>query len=132
MKIGFVNGCFDVLHVGHIEMLEYAKSLCDHLVVAVDADTRVKAAKGRDRPFNTAKDRKRLLAALRTVNGTAEFSTDDELEDLVKRLSPDVMVVGSDWEGKKVIGSEYAKELRFYRKIDGYSTTKILEHSSNW
>ena len=129
MKIGFVNGCFDVLHVGHVEMLDYAKSLCDHLVVAVDTDDRVKKAKGPSRPFNTEKDRQRMLSALKSVDETATFSTDEELTALVERYEPDIMVVGSDWKDKRVIGSEHAKELKFYRKIDGYSTTKILEHS---
>ena len=131
MRVGFVNGCFDLLHVGHIEMLEYAKSMCDHLVVAVDTDQRVRQSKGPTRPFNNVDDRQRMLIALRAVDETACFSTDEELTETVKRYKPDIMVVGSDWEGKKVIGSEHAKELKFYRKIDGYSTTKILEHSSS-
>ena len=129
MKIGFVNGCFDVLHVGHIEMLDYAKSLCDHLVVAIDTDDRVKATKGSRRPCNTAKDRQRMLIALKSVDETATFATDEELTALVEHYGPDIMVVGSDWEDRTVIGSEHAKELKFYRKIDGYSTTKILERS---
>ena len=129
MRVGFVNGCFDLLHVGHIEMLEYAKSMCDHLVVAVDTDERVAQSKGPTRPFNNANDRQRMLIALKAVDETACFATDEELIAAVQRYSPDIMVVGSDWEGKKVIGSEHAKELKFYRKIDGYSTTKILEHS---
>ena len=131
MRVGFVNGCFDLLHVGHIEMLEYAKSMSDHLVVAVDTDERVKQSKGPTRPFNNANDRQRMLIALKAVDETACFATDEELTATVQRYSPDIMVVGSDWEGKKVIGSEHAKELKFYRKIDGYSTTKILEYSSN-
>ena len=131
MKIGFVNGCFDILHVGHIEMLDYAKSLCDHLVVAIDTDDRVKTTKGPKRPFNTEKDRQRMLVALKSVDETTTFSTDEELIALVEHYTPAVMVVGSDWEGKTVIGSEHAKELKFYRKIDGYSTTKILERSSS-
>ncbi len=131
MRVGFVNGCFDLLHVGHIEMLEYANSMCAHLVVAVDTDKRVRQSKGPTRPFNKVDDRQRMLIALRAVDETACFSTDEELTETVKRYKPDIMVVGSDWEGKKVIGSEHAKELKFYRKIDGYSTTKILEHSSS-
>jgi rfaE bifunctional protein nucleotidyltransferase chain/domain len=131
MRVGFVNGCFDLLHVGHIEMLEYAKSMCDHLVVAVDTDERVKQSKGPTRPFNNVNDRQRMLIALKAVDETVCFSTDEELTATVERHKPDIMVVGSDWENKRVIGSEHAKELKFYRKIDGYSTTKILEHSSS-
>ena len=75
MRVGFVNGCFDLLHVGHIEMLEYAKSMCDHLVVAVDTDQRVRQSKGPTRPFNNVDDRQRMLIALRAVDETACFST---------------------------------------------------------
>jgi rfaE bifunctional protein nucleotidyltransferase chain/domain len=130
-QVGFVNGCFDILHVGHIEMLRYAKSLCDHLVVAIDTDDRVKQSKGPTRPFNTQNDRQHMLMALKAVDEVVIFSTDEELVSLVKHYKPDTMVVGSDWENKRVIGSEHAKELKFYRKIDGYSTTKILERSSS-
>ena len=130
-QVGFVNGCFDVLHIGHIEMLRYAKSLCDHLVVAIDTDDRVKQAKGPTRPFNTQNDRQHMLMALKAVDEVMIFSTDEELVSLIKQCEPDIMVVGSDWENKRVIGSEHAKELKFYRKIDGYSTTKILERSSS-
>ena len=72
-----------------------------------------------------------MLIALKAVDETVCFSTDEELTATVERHKPDIMVVGSDWENKRVIGSEHAKELKFYRKIDGYSTTKILEHSSS-
>ncbi len=130
-QVGFVNGCFDILHVGHIEMLRYAKSLCDHLIVAIDTDDRVKQSKGPTRPFNPCSDRKHMLMALKVVDEVTVFSTDEELVSLVRHYKPDIMVVGSDWENKKVIGSEHAKELKFYRKIDGYSTTKILERSSS-
>ena len=131
MKIGFVNGCFDVLHVGHISLLEFAKGLCDHLVVGIDSDDRAALAKGPSRPFNNESDRLRMLLALSCVDEVKMFSTDKELIELVKKTEPDVMVVGSDWEGKKVIGAEYAKDLKFFRKINGYSTTRILENSLN-
>lgn len=130
MRIGFVNGCFDILHIGHIKMLKYAKSMCDYLVVAIDSDERVRANKGSKRPFNCLNDRRAMLASLRMVNEVETFSTDEELTCLVKDLAPDIMIVGDDYVDKRVIGSEYAKELKFYRKIDGYSTTKILENSS--
>ncbi len=131
MKVGFVNGCFDILHVGHLCMLSFAKSYCNYLIVAIDTDDRVAAAKGPNRPFNSTADRKAMLLALKYVDEVKIFSSDAELTNLVQGIKPDIMVVGSDWEGKKVIGSEYAKELKFYRKIDGYSTTKILECSSS-
>ena len=127
MRVGFVNGCFDILHVGHIRLFEYAKSMCDYLVVAIDSDERVRANKGVKRPFNCLEDRKLMLSSLRYIDEVKSFSTDDELASLVMNIVPDVMVVGDDYMDKRVIGSEHAKELKFYRKIDGYSTTKILE-----
>lgn len=128
-KIGFINGCFDILHVGHVALLQYCKGECDYLIVAIDSDQKVSSAKGPNRPFNTSKDRATMLRSIRYVDEVKVFSTALELEHMIKDISPDVMVVGSDWENKKVIGSEYAKELRFFRRLDGYSTTKILESS---
>jgi rfaE bifunctional protein nucleotidyltransferase chain/domain len=130
VRVGFVNGCFDILHVGHIRMFEFAKSLCDYLIVAIDSDDRVRSNKGPKRPFNCVEDRKIMLTSLRYIDEVKSFSTDEELTSLVKSVAPDIMVVGDDYINKRVIGSEHAKELKFYRKIDGYSTTKILESST--
>lgn len=129
MKLGFVNGCFDVLHVGHIALFNFCKSFCDYLIVGIDSDERVNAHKGSNRPFNTSVDRVTMLGSIRYIDEVRVFSTDSELIQLIKEVSPDVMVVGSDWEGKNVIGSEHAKELKFFRRMNGYSTTKILESS---
>jgi D-beta-D-heptose 7-phosphate kinase/D-beta-D-heptose 1-phosphate adenosyltransferase len=130
MKKVFTNGCFDVLHRGHIEMLKYCKSLGDFLAVGIDTDFRVKQNKGEKRPINNEEDRKYVLESLRFVDKVEFFSSDTELKDLVKKYEPDYMVVGNDYENKKVIGSENAKKLIFFRRIDGYSTTKIIEKSS--
>ena len=129
MKIGFVNGCFDILHIGHIALLEYSKSICDYLIVAIDSDEKVMLNKGPNRPFNTSKDRMAMLRSIRYVDDVKVFSSASELSKLIQSVKPDIMVVGSDWEDKKVIGAEHAKELKFFRRIDGYSTTKILENS---
>lgn len=131
MKKGFINGCFDVLHVGHIELIKFARSKCDYLMIALDTDERVASFKGPQRPFNSLKDRETMLRSIRGVDELRSFSTDEQLTDLVKQYSPDVMIIGSDWEGKRVIGEEHAKELVYFRRIDGYSTTKILENSTD-
>jgi D-beta-D-heptose 7-phosphate kinase/D-beta-D-heptose 1-phosphate adenosyltransferase len=131
LRKGFINGCFDVLHPGHIAILEYSKSLCDHLIVALDSDERVATAKGNDRPFNNLDDRKRVMQSIRYVDEVVTFSSTEGLERLIKNCSPDVLIVGSDWEGKTVIGAEHAKELKYFRRIDGHSTTRILESSLN-
>ena len=131
MKIGFVNGCFDVLHIGHIRMLDFAKSCCDKLIVGIDSDTRVKFLKGQTRPINDEYDRQEFLLALQAVDGVEIFDSDDELISLIKSLQPDIMVVGSDYRDKSVIGSEHAKQLIFFSRIEGYSTSKIVEGSGN-
>ena len=92
-RIIFVNGCFDVLHRGHIELFEYAKSLGEYLIVALDSDERVKQSKGNQRPFNCLKDRKKVVSSIGVVDWVEDFNTNEELIGLIKQNSPDVMVV---------------------------------------
>ena len=126
----WVNGTFDVIHIGHIGLLEYASSL-GTLVVGIDTDERVKKLKGNSRPINNTTDRVRMLLALKYVNEVKTYSTADELIDLIKQWSPDYMVVGSDYKDKQVIGSEYAGKLLYYDRLVNYSTTKILNYYTN-
>ena len=130
-RIVFVNGCFDILHRGHIELFEFAKSHGEYLIVALDTDERVKQQKGEKRPFNSLMDRKKIVSSIKYVDWVESFDTEEELIELVRQASPDVMVVGSDWQGKTVIGSQHAKEVKFFERIDGYSTTGILQYSPN-
>jgi D-beta-D-heptose 7-phosphate kinase/D-beta-D-heptose 1-phosphate adenosyltransferase len=133
MKKVFVNGCFDGgLHRGHIELLNYAKSQGDILYVAIDSDERVKQFKGPTRPIHNQEDRKFHLENLKAVDAVLSFGSDEQLEGLVKIIKPDIMIVGSDYKNKRVIGSEHAKELKFFDRIDGYSTTKIIQSIINW
>ena len=127
MKKVWVNGCFDVLHRGHIELLQYAKSQGDELVVGIDFDERVKDAKGESRPFNTFEDRKFLLESLECVDKVVGFGTDFQLRNCIEREEPFCMIVGSDWEGKEVIGREHVKVVFYFSRIGNYSTTNILE-----
>ena len=127
MKI-FVNGTFDVLHPGHLDLLNYAKSLGDFLLVAIDSDDRVASKKGADRPFNPQYHRQKLLENLKAVDEVVVFDSDQELTQTVKTLRPDIMVVGSDYQDKTVIGSEYAKQLRFYTRTTPFSSTQVLEN----
>tara|TARA_R110000751_G_scaffold78667_1_gene158763 strand:+ start:1258 stop:1662 length:405 start_codon:yes stop_codon:yes gene_type:complete len=127
MKKIFTNGCFDVLHRGHLELFEYAKSL-GYLYVGVDSDKKVRCDKGQNRPYNSLDDRIKMLQSLRFVDEVRSFDSIKGLENLIKEIEPDVMVIGSDWRDKKVVGQEHAKELRFFERIEGYSTTDILEY----
>ena len=130
MKV-FTNGCYDILHPGHIELFRYAKSLGDYLVVGIDSDERVSKSKGVSRPINKQEIRKYMLLALKYVDEVRIFNNENELTELVKQVSPDIMIVGSDWKDKKVIGSEYAKEIRFFERIQEFSTTKTIENIIN-
>jgi D-glycero-beta-D-manno-heptose 1-phosphate adenylyltransferase len=128
MKI-FTNGCFDILHRGHVELFKYAKSLGNKLIVGIDSDEKVKRDKGQDRPFNCLEDRITVLKAIKYIDEVISFSTRQELENIIKSLNPDVLMVGSDWKGKEVVGDIFAKEVKFFDRIAGYSTTKILENN---
>jgi len=127
MKHIFVNGTFDILHPGHIQLLNYAKSLGDSLTVGIDSDRRVREKKGPTRPVNSVGDRAYMLQNLKAVDYIVIFDSDEELERCIKTVKPDIMVVGSDWKGKSVIGSMYSAELRFFDRIDEYATTKTIE-----
>ena len=126
MKLVWVNGCFDILHRGHFEMFKYAKSLGDELVVGIDSDEKVRKDKGADRPFNNVDDRKFALECIKYIDEVVVFNSRRQLEEEIKSVAPDVMVIGSDWEGKDVVGQEYVLELKFFKRIGDYSTTQIL------
>ena len=131
-KTIFTNGCFDILHRGHIELFKYAKSLGDTLIVGVDSDVKVKRDKGPSRPHNSLADRVLLLKAVRYIDEVCTFNDTEELENLVAMVSPNIMVIGSDWRGKTVIGQEYTEELKFFERLGGYSTTNILEKNEEF
>jgi len=126
-RIVFTNGCFDILHLGHVKYLEKAKSFGDVLIVGVNSDASVKRLKGESRPVNLQFDRAYLLAALDAVDFVTIFDEDTPYE-LIKIVEPDVLVKGGDYEGKEVVGSDIAKEVRLVDFVDGRSTTKIIEN----
>ena len=123
----FVNGTFDLLHPGHISLLSWAKSLGDYLVVGIDTDDRVREKKGPTRPIYNQEDRGIMLIALSAVDEVRYFDSDESLESLVKEVKPDIMVVGSDWKDKSVIGSYWAADLKFYDRIEKYATSKTVQ-----
>ena len=131
MKSIFVNGTFDILHPGHIQLLNYAKSLGGTLTVGIDSDRRVREKKGYARPVYNVGDRAYMLQNLKAVDYVVIFDSDEELERCIKTVKPDIMAVGSDWKGKSVIGSMYSAELRFFDRIEEYATTKTIQSIIN-
>ena len=127
MKI-WVNGCFDILHRGHYELFNYAKSLGNSLVVGVDSDEKVAQDKGPNRPYNKLEDRVYALESLKAIDKVYVFDNKDHLEWLVQITKPDILVVGSDWKGKEIVGGQHAKEIVYFDRIGDYSTTDILKY----
>lgn len=128
-RVVFTNGCFDLVHAGHVQLLERAKAAGHVLVVAINSDRSVRALKGRGRPIMSQRDRARLLAALACVDYVTTF---DELTPLraIERLQPDVLIKGADWGARRIIGREIV-ERRGGRIVriplrKGYSTTALI------
>lgn len=125
-KIVFTNGCFDILHKGHVSYLQKAKELGDILVVGLNSDRSVKELKGEERPINSQEDRAYLLASLECVDFVIIFDESTPYE-LIKEISPTFLVKGADYEGKEVVGSEFAKEVKLIEFVEGKSTTNIIK-----
>lgn len=129
-KIVFTNGCFDVLHRGHVEYLNEAKELGTKLIVGLNSDSSVKRLKGDERPINSELDRKFLLENLKSVDEVIIFNEDTPLE-LIKTLMPSVLVKGGDWPVEKIVGHEIVLasggEVKSLSFKNGYSTTNTLE-----
>lgn len=121
-----VNGTFDILHRGHIELLNYAKSLGDWLLVCIDTDERVQQLKGSSRPINNQDDRKFMLQNLKAVDYVLFFDSEEKLEEILEIYHADIMVKGSDYQGKPIVGTQYCKEIVFYEHT-GHSTTDIIQ-----
>jgi len=123
----WVNGSFDVLHLGHLKLLEYANSF-GRVRVGIDTDERIREKKGPSRPYNTLKDRVEFLYSLRSVEDVVIFGSDDELIQQIKEYKPKIMVIGNDYNLEAVIGKEYIPEIKFFNKLPGKSTSKILSY----
>jgi D-beta-D-heptose 7-phosphate kinase / D-beta-D-heptose 1-phosphate adenosyltransferase len=129
-KIVFTNGCFDILHIGHVKYLEKAKNFGDILILGLNSDDSTHRLKGKNRPINTQDNRAYILASLEVVDYVVIFNEDTPL-DLIKLIKPDVLVKGGDYEGKEVVGQDVAKELKLVQFIVGKSTSKTIERIKN-
>jgi len=127
VKKVWVNGSFDILHLGHIRLIEYAASL-GSVRVGIDTDERIREKKGKDRPYNTLEDRVEFLYSIKYIDSVVTFSSNEELVNNIKEYNPDLMVIGDDYIYHSIIRIEYIPEVRFFEKIAGKSTTKILSY----
>jgi D-beta-D-heptose 7-phosphate kinase/D-beta-D-heptose 1-phosphate adenosyltransferase len=154
-KVVFTNGCFDILHQGHFALFEYCRELAGEdgkVILALDTDERIRQTKGNyvlgnedpmnhaQRPYNNEFQRHINLQPPREnplnkkpfADDIRFFDTDQDLVRLVKLIQPDIMVKGADWEGKHIIGSEHAKEVKFFKIVGNFSTTRILKNIADW
>lgn len=132
-KIVFTNGCFDLLHVGHVRYLQEAKKLGDILVIGVNSDASIRRLKGPSRPVQTEEDRAEILAALGCVDFTVIF-TEDTPKNLIEAVKPDVLVKGGDWKTDQIVGSDFVMahggQVLSLQFVDGKSTTKLIEKAN--
>jgi D-beta-D-heptose 7-phosphate kinase/D-beta-D-heptose 1-phosphate adenosyltransferase len=132
MTTVMVNGTFDILHPGHVALLNTARSYGDYLVVAIDTDRRVTELKGPQRPVNDQNFRRVMLSNLKAVDIVVLFDNEQELADIIKTYKPDVYVKGSDWKkDTQSLAHKYCKEVIYYDRIEEYSSTKIIESIAN-
>jgi len=134
LRIGFTNGCFDILHPGHIRVIEHARAKCDRLIVGLNSDSSVKRLKGAQRPINSQQARADVLAALSAVDGVTIFETDTPLE-MIAALKPDVLVKGGDYEKEAIIGADIVEArggtVVIVPLVPGHSTTATIARSKS-
>ena len=130
MKRVWVNGTFDVLHPGHIKLLEFAKSQGTYLAVGLDTDERITQNKGEGRPIHTLEHRVFAISSIKYVDEVFTFGTDDELRDLMSAYKPDIHVIGSDYVNTrhKIIGIGVAEDIVFFDRVWDYSSSRIIQH----
>ena len=123
----WTNGCYDILHVGHIALFKYAKSLGGNLIVGIDSDNRVSKLKGNGRPINNQNDRKEMLESIKFIDEVIIFNTKEEMCDLLIKKNINTIVIGDDDKNKPVTGSDIIEDIVFFKKIGNYSTTNYLK-----
>jgi D-beta-D-heptose 7-phosphate kinase/D-beta-D-heptose 1-phosphate adenosyltransferase len=123
--IVFTNGCFDVLHIGHIELLKYCATF-GKVIVGLNSDESVRRLKGNSRPFNNQQDRKKLLESIKYVSSVRVFEEDTPYE-LIKSIKPDLIVKGGDYKVEQVAGHDLC-EVRIFGTIEGYSSSALIKN----
>jgi D-beta-D-heptose 7-phosphate kinase/D-beta-D-heptose 1-phosphate adenosyltransferase len=131
MNIVWVNGCFDLLHKGHLELLKFAKSKGDLLYVGIDSDARIRNRKGINRPIQNENTRFEILNSLEYVDKVMVYDTDYQLECLIQDFEPKLMVLGSDYVNKPILGSQFCEKITFFDRLEDYSTTSTIEKINN-
>ncbi len=134
IKVGFTNGCFDILHAGHVSYLNKAKSLVDVLILGLNSDDSIRRIKGKNRPINNQEDRALVVASLECIDFVVLFS-EDTPENLIKAIKPDMLIKGADWKNKTVAGCDfvqkYGGKCEFIELLNNRSTTNIIEKIVN-
>jgi rfaE bifunctional protein nucleotidyltransferase chain/domain len=127
----WTNGCYDVLHVGHLRLLAECNrhvklNSGSMLMVGIDSDARIKQTKGETRPINDQLKRAEMLLSIKGVDGVFIYDTAEELESIISEISPKVMVIGEEYKNKTVVGGQYASSVVFFPKVENFSTTNLI------
>lgn len=130
LTIGFMNGCFDILHAGHLSAIHDARMKCDKLIIGLNSDESIKRLKGEDRPYNDLLTRSMMLSSLKWVDMVIPFH-EDTPEELIKKIKPDILFKSKDYEGKEIIGSNYVQKVILLEYDSNYNTTQTLKKIGN-
>ena len=128
-RVIFTNGCFDILHRGHVELFEFCHSIGDKVIVGLNSDSSVKKLKGDSRPINSQNDRKKILESIKWIDEVIIFEDETPIR-LIEKIMPDIIVKGGDYSESQVIGNKLCK-VRIFNYVKGYSTTKTIQNISN-
>ena len=122
----WINGCFDVLHMGHIKLFRRARQMGMKVIVGVDTDERIREAKGENRPVNDLHNRIDFLRSIKYIDMIHSFGTDEELSNIIKDYLPRYMLIGDDYKDKEIVGSEWVKEIIYVPRYQGLSSSNII------